>query len=183
MFDRTVLDWIQVNCKNKTMDKLMPKISLLGDMGIFWISIGCAMLTSKKYRQCGVTLLSGLLCGVLTGNLAVKNLVQRDRPCWIDQTADLLIKLPRDYSFPSGHTLSCVIASAVLMYHDKRLGIPASVLSAAVAFSRMYLYVHFPTDILGGAALGTGVAAAVISGANKFFSGLKNSVSPQLSTD
>lgn len=99
-------------------------------------------------------MLVGLLVGLLVGNICLKNLVARARPCWIDPGVPLLIGNPADYSFPSGHTLSSVIAATILYDTDKRFGIPAIILAVLIAFSRLYLYVHFPTDVLAAALLG-----------------------------
>ena len=99
---------------------------------------------------------------ILIGNLALKNLIARSRPCWINTGVSMLVSVPTDYSFPSGHTLHCFIAATVLMYYDRRLGIPALVMAVLVGFSRLYLYVHFPTDVLAGAALGVGIGIITV---------------------
>ena len=161
-FDFTILDAIQENLRSSFMDELMPKITLLGDKGIFFILVAVAMLFFKPYRQCGISCLTGLMCGVIIGNLIVKNIVRRSRPCWINDTINMLIEIPKDYSFPSGHTLSSFIAATVIMHYDKRLGIPALVIACAIAFSRMYLYVHFPTDIFSGIVLGIAIGCGVV---------------------
>jgi undecaprenyl-diphosphatase len=97
----------------------------------------------------------------MIGNLAIKNLVCRARPCWIDPTVPLLVTVPADYSFPSGHSMNGFAAALTLFFHDKRLGIPALVLAAIIAFSRLYNFVHFPTDVFVGIAIGTVVAIFV----------------------
>ena len=99
-------------------------------------------------------MLAGMLIGLIIGNLLLKNLIARERPCWIDSEISMLIAIPKDYSFPSGHTLSSTISAVVLMRERKYFGIPAIILAILIAFSRMYLFVHFPTDILGGMLLG-----------------------------
>ncbi|MBR1592730.1 MAG: phosphatase PAP2 family protein [Ruminococcus sp.] len=144
------------------MDELMPKITLLGDKGLFFIFIAIVMLFFKPYRHCGIACLTGLMCGVIIGNLIVKNIVRRSRPCWINDTVNMLIEIPKDYSFPSGHTLAAFISASVMMHYDKRIGIPALIIACAIAFSRMYLYVHFPTDILSGIVLGTLIGCTVV---------------------
>lgn len=92
----------------------MPRITLLGNGGAVWVVIALILLCIKKHRRTGLALLMGLGAGVLIGNLLLKPLIARPRPCWIDQTTPLLIACPTDFSFPSGHTLSSVIAAAVL---------------------------------------------------------------------
>lgn len=119
------------------------------------------MLCTKKYRRQGVILLAGLAVGVLVGNVCLKNLIARPRPCWLDDSVMMLISSPTDYSFPSGHTLSSVIGATVLTKTDRRFGWAAIPLAAVIAFSRLYLFVHFPSDILAGAILGVIIVEAV----------------------
>ena len=152
------LDWIQSAVRCDFLDAFFKFVTTLGNGGAIWIAAGVLLLAFKKYRRTGVAVLLGLLGGLIIGNLILKNLIARERPCWINETVELLIKMPTGYSFPSGHTLSSVIAATCMLVRDKHLGIPACILAALIAFSRMYLYVHFPTDILGAAVLGIGIA-------------------------
>ncbi len=156
-FDFAILDWIQANLKCDFLDFLMPKITLLGEYGIFLILIGAVLLLWRSHRVCGIAVLSGLAGGFVIGNILLKNLAARSRPCWINSDIAMLVAVPTDYSFPSGHTLHCFIAATVLMHYDRRLGIPAVGIATMVAFSRLYLYVHFPTDVFAGAVLGVGI--------------------------
>ena len=103
----------------------------------------------------------GLAVGVLVGNVCLKNLIARPRPCWLDDSVMMLISSPTDYSFPSGHTLSSVIGATVLTKTDRRFGWAAIPLAAVIVFSRLYLFVHFPSDILAGAILGVIIGEAV----------------------
>lgn len=156
--DFAILDFIQENIRCGFLDTIMPMISRLGNSGFIWI-LGAAVLAStNKYRKNGILILLILLTGVIVGNLFLKHLVMRPRPCWINQDVDMLIKIPKDYSFPSGHTLSSFGAATGFMYADRRMGIAAFIVAVTIAFSRLYLYVHFPTDVLGGAVIGTGIA-------------------------
>ena len=93
-------------------------------------------------------------CRRIGGNVFLKNFVARPRPCWLDSSVRLLIANPTDYSFPSGHTLSSVIGATILTKTDRRFGYAAIPLAALIAFSRLYLYVHFPSDVLAAAVLG-----------------------------
>ena len=102
-----------------------------------------------------------LVIGLLTGNLLLKNLIARDRPCWIDPSVELLIKNPHDYSFPSGHTLHSFIGGVSLWKTNRIMGYVAMPLAVLISLTRLYLYVHYPTDILAGAVLGTVIVFAV----------------------
>lgn len=158
--DFQILDWIRTNLRTGWLDWLMPKITSLGNGGIFWILAAILLLLWKPHRRCGITLLAGLGWGGIICYL-LKNLVGRARPCWINSGIDMLITVPGDYSFPSGHTCVSIAAAVILYRYDRRFGIPALLVAAAIAFSRMYVYVHFPTDVLTGAVLG--LAAAVLA--------------------
>ena len=139
----------------------MPKLTLLGSGGAIWLLAAGGMLCTKKYRRQGVILLAGLAVGVLVGNVCLKNLIARPRPCWLDDSVMMLISSPADYSFSSGHTLSSVIGATVLTKTDRRFGWAAIPLAAVIVFSRLYLFVHFPSDILAGAILGVIIGEAV----------------------
>ena len=122
------------------LDKLMAFLSTLGNAGALWIVIGVVLCISKKYRRGGMQMLSAELLSFIVGNLIIKNMVDRLRPCQIDETVSLIVKIPFDSSFPSGHTLNGITAAIVL--------------AVLIAFSRMYNFMHFPTDIVAGAVLG-----------------------------
>lgn len=152
--DFQILDWIQANLRNPWLDWIMPKISFLCNGGWFWIALAVLCLIWKKHRRCGMNIAMGLiLCG-LFGNILLKHLAARSRPCWINTNIDMLIAIPRDYSFPSGHSMASFASAVVLLQYDKRIGIPAIILASLIAFSRLYLYVHFPSDVIVGILLG-----------------------------
>ncbi len=152
-FEIEVLKSIQSIFGCRFMDFLMPGISLLGNGGFVWILCGIILLFTKKHRRFGIMMLAGMLIGFLIGNIALKNLIARPRPCWIESTYPLLIENPSDFSHPSGHTLSSFISAFVLLKADRRLGYSAMTLAILIAFSRLYLFVHFPTDVLAGILL------------------------------
>ena len=133
-------------------------IAYLAKLGVGWaIGMGsCVML------------LAGLVVAMLAGNLAMKNLFARPRPCWLDESVPLLIARPSDYSFPSGHTMAAAIGATILTAADRRFGWAAIPLAVLIAFSRMYLYVHFPSDILGGAVLGVGIGLLMLYAGRRF---------------
>ena len=171
------LDWqilhaIQQHLVCPFLDAWMPRITALGNGGLIWILATLGLLCTKKYRKQGVLLLGGLALGVILGNGLLKHLVARPRPCWLYQSVPLLISNPTDYSFPSGHTLSSVIGATVLTGADRRFGYAAIPLAALIAFSRLYLYVHFPSDILGAVLLGLGISLLALRGGSRLLAHL-----------
>lgn len=159
--DFSILYRIRDTLRCGFLDFLMPRITALGNAGLIWLLSACILLLLPKYRRTGIFLLAGLAVGVLVGNVILKPLIARPRPCWIDPTVQLLISVPKDYSFPSGHTLSSVIAATVLTGADRRFGAVAIPLAVLIAFSRLYLFVHYPTDILAAVILGVGIGLAI----------------------
>lgn len=136
------------------LDKIMVSVSTLGNAGILWIAIGVLLCIFPKYRKCGFQVIVSMALTFIVGNLLLKNLVARQRPCWIDSELTLLVASPGDYSFPSGHSMNGFTAAVTLLCYDKKLGIPATVLAGIIAFSRLYLFVHFPTDVFAGIVIG-----------------------------
>ena len=166
-FDLPILDWIQSNLQSELMDTIMPIITMFGDAGIFWIACAVLLMIFPKTRRTGLGMGFALLMGLLICNVTLKPLVGRIRPydyqiqnlgrTWDSLLAagKLLVETPHDFSFPSGHTIASFEACTVLMLGNKKLGIPATLLAIAIAFSRMYLYVHYPTDVIASVILGT----------------------------
>lgn len=146
---------------NPILDKIMVVVSTIGNAGIFWILVGLLLLIPKRYRKGGLQMLMAMALAFIVGNLILKNVIARERPCWIDPSVALLVASPSDYSFPSGHSMNGFAGAVSLLCIDRRLGIPAVVLAAVIAFSRLYLFVHFPTDVLVGTAIGIGAALLV----------------------
>lgn len=168
-FELGILDGIQNIFGSKFLDAVMPIITMFGDGGIFWIAIAVILLFSKKTRKTGLTMGLSLLFGFLVGNMFLKNVVGRIRPYDLNPDFPLLIERLHDFSFPSGHTLASVEASVSIFLHNKKFGIPALVLAFLIAFSRLYLYVHYPTDVLASVVLGTGFAILSFIIINKIY--------------
>lgn len=143
------------------LDSVMVFISSLGNGGIFWIVLALLLCIYPKSRRCGVSMLAAMLIGLLIGNGFLKNMVARARPCWVNTQIPLLVPNPTDYSFPSGHTLASFEAAVTIFLHNRRWGIPALLLAGLIAFSRMYLFVHYPTDVAAGMLLGIAIAILV----------------------
>lgn len=156
--DNIILNFIDTMFHSPFMDKLMPIVTRLGDKGFIWIFIAILLMITKKYRITGIIMLSSLGVSALIGNLILKPLIARERPFFMNTDYKLLITKPHDFSFPSGHTMSSFTASTVLFIRHRKIGIGALILAALIAFSRLYLYVHFPSDILAGLLMGVTVA-------------------------
>ena len=166
-FDLPILEWIQENIANSVLDFLMPIITIFGDAGIFWIACAALMLCFPKTRKTGLAMGVALVMGLLVCNICLKPMVARMRPLVYEvevlgksaadllHSGQLLVGKPSDFSFPSGHTIASFEAAGVLMLNNKKLGIPALVLAILIAFSRMYLFVHYPTEVLVSVVLGT----------------------------
>lgn len=159
-FDLPILDWIQANLQSAFLDFIMPIITVLGDAGIFWIACSVILLLIPKYRKAGLGMAIALVMGLVVCNITMKPLFHRIRPYdykeqYLDTLIPLLVERQHDFSFPSGHTIASFEACSALMLRNKRLGIPATLLAILIAISRMYLYVHYPTDVIASVILGT----------------------------
>ena len=154
LLELKILDFIQENFQCRFLDVFFSTVTKLADSGIFWILLAVIFLFFKKTRKTGLMMGVALLCGLIVGNLTLKPLIGRIRPYDLNPGVSLLIDKLHDFSFPSGHTLSSFEGATVLLIRDKRFGIPAMILAAIIALSRLYLYVHYPTDVLAGAVLG-----------------------------
>ena len=147
------LNSIQTGIGNPVLDQFFKYFTMLGDPIVF-IVFCLILLVPRRTRKMGFQIGIAMLLGVLIGNLILKNAVARPRPftqpgALID-AAHLLIKQPSDYSFPSGHTMAAFNAALIVFYNDKRWGVLALFGAVMLAFSRMYVFVHYPTDIIGG---------------------------------
>ncbi len=163
--DLQLLLWIQENIRTPFLTDVFVTVTTLGNAGMIWILISCGLLISKRTRQTGIMCLLALGFSFLVDNLLLKNAVARMRPFDAYKSVVPLVSKPTDFSFPSGHS-GASFACATVIY--KRLphmyGIPALILAAMIAFSRLYVGVHFPTDVLAGILIGimAGMAAVKI---------------------
>ena len=138
----------------------MKLISSLADKGIIWIAAGVVMLFFKKTKSTGICVLVALLLDFLIVNICIKPLVARMRPFDINQSVKLILDAPKDFSFPSGHSAASFAGAMSIYFSDKRWGRACLVLAFLIAFSRLYLYVHFPTDVIFGIMFGVFCAFA-----------------------
>ncbi len=153
--DYAVLDFIQDVLSSPFMDKIMVFLTTLGDHGIIWIIICAILLISPKTRYIGFIALFALLFSLIINDNILKNVIRRDRPFIGLNHINLLIDEPTSFSFPSGHTSSSFAAAFVFgKYFKKPYAILTYVLASLIAFSRIYLYVHFTSDIIAGILMG-----------------------------
>lgn len=156
----SILNAIQ-HMRTPILDTVMSVITKLGNAGMIWILLAIILLIIPKTRRTGLILVLALCVDVVLCNGILKNLVGRIRPFDVNTSIQLLVARPHDYSFPSGHTAaSFTAAMALYLAGENKMWKPALVLAVLIAFSRLYLYVHYPTDILGGII--TGCIAAYI---------------------
>ena len=150
----SILDWIQT-LHMPFLDKIMVFITRLGDAGIIWIVLSIVLLLIPKTRKSGAVMVVALVVDVLLCNIVLKNLVARIIPYDVNTGVHLLVAKLHDYSFPSGHTAaSFASVTALYLAGEKKLWKFALVLACLIAISRLYLYVHYPTDVLGGILFG-----------------------------
>lgn len=161
--DFSILYWIQDNLRNSFMDFVMPLFSNLQDGGLIWISIAVVMLFFKRTRYCGIAVLLAMGIDTLITEYGIKNIVCRVRPCNLVDDVNMLVKKPTSYSFPSNHSASAFAGAVAVMLTIKKKAwtIPAFVFSGIIAFSRMYVFVHFPSDVFAGILLGSTIAVLV----------------------
>ena len=162
-FDLPILDWIAANLWCPFLDAVMPVITLLGDAGIFWIAVAVLFIFTKKYRKIGIGMMIALMMGLVICNICLKPMIARIRPYDFKEehlgiVVNLLIEKQHDFAFPSGHTIASFEAAVVILLGNRKLGIPAMILACLIAFSRLYLYVHYPTDVIVSIVLGSVLA-------------------------
>ena len=145
----------------------MVFITSLGDHGWFWLLMGVLLFSFPRTRLLGGCMLISIAAGFLLGNVLLKNMAARQRPCWLDPSVELLVRVPKDFSFPSGHSLVSFEGAVCIFLFNRKWGIPALMLAVLIAFSRLYLFVHFPTDVLAGIIMGTVIAWSVVRTAKR----------------
>lgn len=149
--DGDILIYIQEHIRSSVLDKIFPNITFLGDAGIFWLILTAILLCFRKTRRAGVCSAIALLGSLILNNFILKPIVNRTRPYELVDGLVLIGKKAKDASFPSGHT-GASIASAVALCRQlkKRWSVPLVILALMIAFSRLYIGIHYPTDVLAG---------------------------------
>lgn len=160
--DGNILLFIQEHIRNGFLDVIFPNLTHLGDAGIFWMILTVVLLCFKKTRRAGIYSAIALVVMLLFNNLFLKPLINRTRPYEVIQGLILIGKPATDPSFPSGHTCaSFASCTAICKRVPKYISIPAFILAALIAFSRLYIGIHYPTDVLGGLIIGVAIGIAV----------------------
>ncbi len=160
--DVAIITFIQNHFHCGFTDSVFPIITALGNAGAVWLVIGTCLIITKKYRAYGFLIFAALALTYTLGDLVIKPIVARPRPFTEFPGRILLIPAPGSYSFPSGHAGSSFSGATVLWHANRKFGIPAFTLAVLIAFSRIFLFVHYPSDVLAGAVLGVSCALLVI---------------------
>ena len=171
-FDSAVMTFVQSGFHNPITDTVFPAVTYLGESGIFWILLSLLIIALGRkngWRTTGCFMLAAMLLGLLLGEIALKNIICRPRPFQEMPEISLLIPPPSGYSFPSGHSCASFAAATIIFLKDKRPGTAALALAALIAFSRVFLFVHYPTDVLAGSLLGVLCALAAAYGYRRLF--------------
>ena len=167
--DLAVFEWVQ-GIRNPVLTVLMKVITTLGDEGILFIAIGLILLLTKKYRKIGLTILVALVVMLICNNFVLKEIFARERPFnlfatfpekyadWGGEAARYIypdfVKAPHSYSFPSGHTSSAFAAGVAVLICNRKFGIPATIFAFIMGFTRIYVGVHYTTDVIAAAIVG-----------------------------
>lgn len=148
---------------NPILDPIMVTVfnQWVGSLGQLWILVGLVLLLIPKTRKCGAAVLLSYAASFLIGNEWLKDLIARPRPCAVDDSVALIVKKPGSFSCPSVHTYLAFSSAMAILHSYKKAGIGVFAFAAMVGFSRMYFFVHYPTDVLFGAVLGIATAAVV----------------------
>ena len=174
-FDLSVFQWIQ-GIHNEFLDALMKGITTLGNGGMIFIIIGLVLLFTKKYRKAGLSVIVALLVMLICNDLFLKEFFARPRPFNLYETNPekyafwgeayvypAIIGKPTSFSFPSGHTSSAFAAAFALLWHNRKFGIPLTFFAAVMGFSRIYVQVHYCTDVLFGVLSGAVCALVAVA--------------------
>ena len=169
MLDQTIIFWIQAHVVTGVLSPFMIMFSTMGNFGAIWIVAAIGMVCTKTYRRAGIAVLIGLAVSLVLGTGLLKHVVMRARPCIDFPWMPMLVQVPlaTDFSFPSGHTFASFAAAAAMFRQLKRPWAYAALgLAVVIGFSRIYLFMHYPSDVLAGALLGimAGTAAWYAAG-------------------
>ncbi len=152
--DHAILLYIQNNWHLPVLDPIMRGLSAAGELGFFWLIVSIPLLIRKKTRLAGLTTLLAIILSLVFGELILKNIIRRPRPFHEFPSVELLIKAPSSFSFPSVHAMTSFAAAGVLSAHYPKAAPWVWIMAITIAYTRLYLFVHYPSDLLGGMILG-----------------------------
>lgn len=156
--DFNIVLWVQQHVRSPFLSAFFIPFTTIGNAGILFILIGVLLLFFKRTRQSGILLLISLTISFILNDIVVKNIVQRPRPYNTFSQIIPLVPPPGKYSFPSGHTAAAFSSMMTLFFTQKKHAIMGLIIAFLMGFSRIYVGVHYPTDVFFGAFLGTTVA-------------------------
>ena len=147
--------------RNGLLDSFFMGVTkIAGSYGQLWVAIALLLLIFKRTRRAGISLLIAYVGVFLLGQYVLKTLISRPRPCQIDTAFPLLVSRPSSSSFPSTHSAWAFGGATAIFLRHKKAGIAAYVVAVLIGFSRLYLFLHFPTDVLFGAGMGVALGFA-----------------------
>lgn len=154
--DKALLSFFSERMRNGLFDAIMPFVSIINNHGEVWIALAIILMINKntEVRRLGISVLISVAIGYILGDQIIKNVVARTRPIGAEFNFNFIISLPKSYSFPSGHTTSSFAAFGAFLFSKAKRKYWVLLLAALISFSRMYLHVHYPSDVLGGIVLG-----------------------------
>ena len=170
-YDFAILDWIQEHLRCAFLDAVMPVITHLGWKGAFFIACAVLMLFFRKWRKTGWSIAVALLLGLIVCNVTLKPLIARPRPYDVNIVKEFgrslimpLVDAETDFSFPSGHTIAAFEFATAFAIRKRKWAIPVFVLAILISFSRLYIFMHYPSDVFASVVLGVifGILGVVI---------------------
>lgn len=156
-FDETVLRWITENLQADWLNPIAVFFTSLGNGGLIFIVAAIILLLFRQTRRAGASAGVAMIVGLLVTNLTIKPLVERARPWIVMDGLNNLVTSGDMHSFPSGHTTAAFAFGVALcaVLPQKWAKAAALIAAALMGLSRLYVGVHFPTDVLAGAVIGT----------------------------
>ena len=165
--DLAVLNFMYNTFHCAFMDKFMVLVNYLAYQGIIWIILGVTLLFFKRTRVIGFAFLIALTLSFLIGDVGLKHFIMRSRPFIDNPDFILKVSVPSGSSFPSTHSAFAAAIATVAIAKLNKLGrIPLICMAITIIFSRLYNYLHYPSDVVAGILLGVacGLAALLIAG-------------------
>ena len=159
--DYNILEYIRQHISGPVMDRIMTIITHLGDYGLLWICLAFILMAVPRTRKSGFAVVAAMIAGLVICNLLMKNIIARPRP-FEAYGLPIIIDRPMGYSFPSGHSSNSFIAATVIAMKYRKYAAAVYTTAALIALSRIYLCVHYPSDVIAGAVIGMGIGYVTV---------------------